>query len=101
MVFPRARRWISNRLAFCFLVANPILCACQDDLHAMTNDLAAAAPDPPITIRTSVGYKDNISLRHVYARGSPFVRDGLDVDLVRDFSADSRILFFVTGDDYL
>jgi len=56
--------------------------------------------DKSFDIRTGVGYKDNVLLRHSNPPGSPFVASGLDASVIRLPIDGLQFYFFFTGDDY-
>jgi len=95
MLLPGTRRYHLNRLVLCCFAACGIF---SHTVRAGTNATQILAPT--FTLRTGAGYKDNVTLSHFQPHGSPFIRSGLDIDWLGDFSNDTQVLFFLTGDDW-
>jgi hypothetical protein len=71
----------------------------KDDLELLTKDLGISLWDESYSVRTGVGYKDNVLLEESDARQSPFFINGLELTIFR-LPVDPWVYyFFMTGDD--
>lgn len=68
--------------------------------HARADEFTNSMSDESATLRTGVGYKDNVSLSHFNPQASPFFRDGLEFDYFQLRPSGSEIFFMLDGDDW-
>ena len=92
---------IAIRLAALIILLIPVAmnAADDDDLALITKDMGISLWDESFTIRTGIGYDDNVFLNNTQLRGSPFFINGLDMTILRLPVDAWEYDFFVTGDD--
>ncbi len=56
--------------------------------------------DHSVSLRTGMGYKDNVALSSFNVQGSPFFASGLDLLVFRNSSQGDEFLIYVYGEDF-